>query len=354
MLPSKPSLQSGRLIILGFGGIGNHLMLIPTIRSLKQSNPQLKINLVVPSKICSEIFEPDPDIEKILIINIKKKDGFFYYFYVGRLLKALKPDAVMAAAGTDPVVGSLLSFLSGASQRIGEDWRGRAFLYTHKLKANQSDSELEQNIRLANFLSVTNGPHTLQFYLSKDETDDAQRWLMKMDIPPGATLLGIHPGCGKQQEWKRWEIEKFIAVAKEMANKDNVWIIFFFGPDENDLISSVQNADILSAVICKDTGSIRKTAAIIGCCSLFLSNDSGLRHIAFSLGVSSVGIFGPTSQAKNYINEENHKALSLKNIACSPCHYTRWFLACEEVQPCLKNLSAKHVISSLSELLNKN
>ena len=342
------------MIILGFGGIGNHLMLIPTIRSLKQSNPQLKINLVVPSKICSELFEADPDIERILIINIRKKDRLVRYFRVGRLLKELRPDAVMAAAGTDPVVGSLLSFLSGASQRIGEDWRGRAFLYTLKLEANQNDSELEQNMRLARFLSITSEPHALHLYLSKDETNDARQWLAKMDIPPEAILLGIHPGCGKQQEWKRWEIEKFVAVAKEMARRDNVWIIFFFGPDENDLISSVQNADIASAVICKDTGSIRKTAAIIGCCSVFLSNDSGLRHIAFSLGVSTVGIFGPTSQAKNYINKENHKALSLENFACSPCHYTRWFLACGGGQPCLKNLSVEHVIASLSELLSEN
>jgi heptosyltransferase-2 len=166
--------------------------------------------------------------------------------------------------------------------------------------------------------------------------------------------LGIHPGCGREQEWKRWEIDRYVRVSKAITERDNVWSIFFFGPDEDDLIPSVTAGDAGAAVIYLGKGSIRKTAAIIGCCDLFLSNDSGLRHIAVAMGVRSIGIFGPTSIEKNSLGGDKHKAVFQENIVCRPCHYTRWWLACGDERPCLRLISPNDLVTVLLEILSQH
>ena len=343
-----------QLVVLGFGGIGNHLMLVPVMTCLKQSHPELKVNVVVPSGSCAELLTKNPDIASVSVMDIGRINGVARYFRAGRALSALKPDVVLAAAGTDPVAGSLISFFSGAPLRVGEDWKGRGFLYTHKIKAKQTISELQQNVSLAKFLGGKAMPSLPLLYLSADEVEEGRRWIGQQKIPAEAKILGIHPGCGREQEWKRWEIDRYIRVSKEITTRDNVWSIFFFGPDEDDLISSVEAADAGAAVIYRGKGSIRKTAAIIGCCDLFLSNDSGLRHIAVALDVRSVGIFGPTSIEKNSLGGDKHRAVFQENVVCRPCHYTRWWLACGDERPCLRLISANDLVTVLLEMLSQH
>jgi len=344
---SKKSIKLKRMIILGFGGIGNHLMLDPAIRCLKIAYPELIIHIVTSSNACAEVLKNNPNISSLSVMNISNMINLSDYFHAGKALKLKKPDAVLAASGMNPVAGSWISFLSRAPIRIGEDWKGRGFLYTHKMKINSLLSEVERNLALIKLLGISTRIISPKLYLTKDEIDEARKWLSKFKIPAGTKLLGIHPGSSKKQEWKRWGIEKFAEVAKKIAKIRKVRSIFFFGPEESDLMEVIEKAGIDSAIIVKGKGSIRKTAAIISCCHLFLSNDSGLRHIAGALGVRTVGIFGPTSVVKNHFGGETHKIILKKNVLCSPCHYTRWWLSCGGERPCLRLVSADKVVNLL-------
>jgi len=351
VFPHAPQKKTERLVILGFGGIGNHLMLTPALRCLKRTHPKLNIHVVATSKVCAEVLQENPAIESVSVVNIGKMNRLSQYFRAGQGIRRLKPHAVLAPAGTNPVAGSLISFFSGASLRIGEDWKGRGFLYTHRIQVNLDICEVEQNIELAKFLHISPEPVFPHLYLTKDEINEAHQWLSEFKIPAGTKLLGIHPGSGKEQEWKRWGIEKFAEVAKRIATARKVRPIFFFGPEENDFIEVIEKADIGSAIIVKGNGSIRKTAAIISCCHLLLSNDSGLRHIAQALGVRTVGIFGPTSVVKNDLRGETNKIIVQENVLCAPCHYTGWWLACGEQRPCLRLISPDRVVSLVLGLL---
>ncbi len=341
-----------KLIILGFGGIGNHLMLCPAIRCLKGSDPGYNINVVVPSQVCADLLSSNQDISSLFVMNIGEMDSLAKYIRAGKRLRKFLPEAVLVASGSDPVAGSLISFFSGARIRIGEDWKGRGFLYTHKIKADQSASELDQNIALAKFFNITIPPGFPKVYLYQDEISKAVQWISEKGISSNTKILGIHPGCGKQQKWKRWGIENYIKVVKEITKKTDAKVIFFCGPDDNDLIPLIESADISSVFICKSNGSVRNTAAIISLCSLFLSNDSGLRHIAVALGVSTIGIFGPTSLSKNFLGAENHMVVFQENVACRPCHYKRWWLACGDSRPCLEMITVERLVIILVQKLS--
>jgi len=351
LIKFSPGRKPKRIIILAFGGIGNHLMLTPAINNLKNSFPKINLHLVATSVVSARVLQNNKSIDSMSISNIGSMDKLSKWILKGYELRTLKPDAVIAAAGTDPVVGSIISFVSGARFRIGEDWHGRGFLYTHKLDANSKISEIEQNNRLISLMGAKTHICDPLIYLKEGELSDGGKWIEKQEFPDNVRIIGIHPGSGKSQIWKRWDIKKYIEVIKKIEKLQDVRILVFLGPEENDLFEHLKNENSNSTKLINEIDSIRKIAAIISHCNCFLSNDSGLRHIASALGIKTIGIFGPTSIKKNHYGNDLHKIIFNKNAICSPCHYTSWFLACGSLRPCLEFINPDEAAQTLFDNL---
>lgn len=73
----------------------------------------------------------------------------------------------------------------------------------------------------------------------------------------------------------------------------------FYGPGETE---KQMAAPVLALPGATDAGgrfSLAETAAMLGQCSLFVGNDSGLMHLAAAAGTPTLGLFGP-SRASEY------------------------------------------------------
>jgi ADP-heptose:LPS heptosyltransferase len=293
----------------------------------------------------------NPDIDQISVKNFTKSKHLKKIFRLGRSLRAERPNIFLAAAGTDPLVGSIIAFLSGAKIRIGENWKGRGFLYTHYLNVNYNVTEKDQNINLIKQLNIPAKQSLPKIYLTDFEKEAAENWLFSIKKNVEAKILGIHPGSGKGQSWKRWNINNFIKVGKTIAKQKKAIVVFFFGPDDRNLRNKAEKELLGSSIIINGNDGIRETAAKISCCDIFFSNDSGLRQIAVALNINTIGIFGPTSIKKNFLYDEKHKIIHDKSVYCSPCHYTKWWLNCNGKRPCLNRISVKIALDCINNLL---
>ena len=63
--------------------------------------------------------------------------------------------------------------------------------------------------------------------------------------------------------------------------------------------------------------NLKNAAAIIKKCSLFISNDTGLMHIAEAMDVPVIDILGWADFLSGPYYEENKKLIASKNL---PCH----------------------------------
>jgi heptosyltransferase-2 len=95
---------------------------------------------------------------------------------------------------------------------------------------------------------------------------------------------------------------------------------------------------------------IRTTAALIGKCSLFLSNDSGLMHVAAAAGVRTIGIFGPTDHVRTAPRGRGNLVVR-RGISCSPCFSIRKVgqkIRCiHEKRICLTDLLPENVMDEI-------
>ena len=66
------------------------------------------------------------------------------------------------------------------------------------------------------------------------------------------------------------------------------------GSDEAQLASALCDALVVPVMHVAGTQPLMHSAALLSRCSLLISNDSGLMHMATALQVPVVAIFGPT------------------------------------------------------------
>lgn len=341
-----------RLLVLGSGGIGNHLMLCPVIMDIRRAFPELYIHLVVSSNACADLLTSQKGLfDDFSVMNISQMSSRRQWITVARELKRTRPDVVMAAAGTEPVRGSLIALLSGAGIRIGEQWRGRAMFYTHTVPAAATVSETRQNQNLAAFLGVKPGAAFYHLAFSPAEKAAAQQVLRQLTGTSELKIVGVHAGSGREQQWKRWPFDNFLQTAHFLVASETVRVVFFIGPDEAALRDKIVGAGSGRILVSHADTRLRAAAAMIGCCDVFLSNDSGLLHIASALGVKTVGLFGPTSVSKNWTGRDTDAFIRVENIMCSPCHYTRWWLACGQSRPCLSKIRPEDVAVKVKSML---
>src|SRR5262249_7274003 len=137
-------------------------------------------------------------------------------------------------------------------------------------------------------------------------------------LKPGT--VGLHPGCKPGWPWKKWhgfeELARAlpsVVITGTEADRDNhdtyFKRAFDWPPHAIDYTGSL---------------SIEDTAALLEQCAAFVSNDSGLMHLAVAVGTPTFGVFGLTSPLREAIPASKMISLT-KGLACEPaCRRQPW------------------------------
>lgn len=168
----------------------------------------------------------------------------------------------------------------------------------------------------------------------------------------GGKTIGIHSGCfGGVWEKKQWGGFSRL-IGGLLANDFHV---VNFGVQKEDITPNGLFAPEVNLEHYEDlagTCNLPETIMEMLECDYFISNDSGLMHIADALGIPTIGIFGPTLVVKNRpINKNSLVIQATKGWkeGCIPCQYTPNFKNCESNE-CLKNISADFVFDQFLKL----
>ena len=172
----------------------------------------------------------------------------------------------------------------------------------------------------------------------------------KFPINSLAPRIGFHPGSGIDlgKNVKRWPIMQFAQLADMLARKYGAEICVFGGPEESQLIHSMIS-NMTEHANSFTNQNIQETAALISCCDVFVSNDSGLMHIAAAMKVPVIGIFGPTLWWKNSPWGTPHMIVRC-DMSCAPC-YKLSGVSCRD-QKCLSEITVKDVFDAVNTLLS--
>lgn len=103
-------------------------------------------------------------------------------------------------------------------------------------------------------------------------------------------IVLLHPGAGAR--WKRWPLGHFRALAQALRG-DGLAVHWSVGPADDDLRAALHASGIGAPELWPDL-DLPRYAAALARCSLVVSGDTGVAHLAALLGVPQVALFGPT------------------------------------------------------------
>ena len=175
--------------------------------------------------------------------------------------------------------------LSGARRRVGYAKPGWGRLLTDAIAF--ADSDLQKKDAWLRLLEPFGGPREIEIPalgVSSDEQLWATEFLRTNGADPSNLLVAIHPGASVPA--KRWPIERFAEVARDLGARKNVDVLAFIEPEGYG--SAMAGVDgVIPAQV-----ELRQMIALLSRCDLLVCNDSGPMHIAGALGVPTVAIFG--------------------------------------------------------------
>ncbi|MFC2061474.1 lipopolysaccharide heptosyltransferase II [Elusimicrobiota bacterium] len=333
-----------KILAISTTGIGNMVLYTPVLKTLRAWYPDARITLLCGSSAAAEVVRGSNMTDDIWVLD---KSDFLNYIKVLHKAKREKFDTVITSYLDKSLKVAVFSWLTGAEKRVGYDSGPQKIFFNHKAQVSERIHEVQQNLNLLkHFDSEKNVIVNTEFFLEEKYNDFAAK-----HIKTTTFLFGFHPGSGTDiggNTLKRWPAGKYAEVANMLIKKFDSQVIIFGGPEEKYLGSIMAEKMVREPLDMTGKLSIKETAALIKRCSLFISNDSGLMHIAASFGIPVAAVFGPTLYWKNYPWGTKHKIIR-KELDCSPC-YQFHSINCKYAR-CLEEIEVNEVFEACLELI---
>lgn len=347
--------QISRILIIMMGGIGDMILLTPALKALRKAYPSSTLSFLLGPYGAEKVIEGSDLINGKIIFDPEKYKGVKGKIKLIQELRKENFHLSITSTGTNPIKSGLLCYLARIKNRLGEDIGGKGFFYNLKVPFHPESHCVESNLRMLQKLGIKADDKRTYIYRSSEDKYFAQKIFVEHHLE-GKRLIGIHPGSGVHQAWfRRWPKERFARLADGMIDKYKATVMIFGGDDEVSLACEIKALMNSNPILMAGKTTLTQAAALIEKCRLFISNDSGLMHVACAVHTPVIGLYGPT----NYKRTGPHLDSAIiirKELDCSPC-YKELFkggkVKCKRLD-CFKFITVEDVFEAVKSLMEKN
>ncbi|MBA3036114.1 MAG: lipopolysaccharide heptosyltransferase II [Desulfobacterium sp.] len=307
------------ILIRATNWVGDAVMTLPALEAVRENFPSARITVLARPWV-APLFENHPAVNDVLIFQ--KHDSFIKDLAeIKSLIESIKEKQFdLALLFQNAFEAAIIAYLGGIKYRVGFDSDGRGLLLTHAIKRTNEIFKIHQveyYLSILKALGYTAESRNPAIHIAEDVLAKADNLLKLNGINEDDFLLGFAPGAIFGNA-KKWPPERFAEIGDLAAQRWGAKTIIMGSKKEQYIGSIVTGLMRYNPVDFCGTTSLEEAIAIISRCNFFLSNDSGLMHVAAALGVPTLAIFGSTDHVAT--GPRGPKTRILKhNIDCAPC-----------------------------------
>lgn len=290
-----------KILALCLPGMGDTLMFTPTLTALKRKMPNAEVTALTMLAPTANILRGNPDVNRIIHVDFLEGPRSRSLTALVRLRRE-RFDASLMAFPSFRRAYHVVAFLAGAKRRIAHRFARGLWMQAHVLNTDlvpSSDDRhnVENNLDLLTPLGVMpHDPSSLRIVLPLSEAERAwaDAYCSAQGINPKRTV-GMHPGSihYRYSPLRRWPPDRFAALTRRLGTAGFTSLIFE-GPSEQGIGERIRRTgDPGVNVLAKN--EIHRDAALIQRLAAFVSNDSGLLHVAAAVGTPTVTIYATTN-----------------------------------------------------------
>ncbi|MBU4208531.1 MAG: lipopolysaccharide heptosyltransferase II [Proteobacteria bacterium] len=338
-----------RILIRATNWVGDAIITTPAIRAVRKNFPEAKISLLAKPWV-APIFYNNPYIDNILLYDAAgKHKGLSGIPRLSRELR--KKNFDIAILFQNAFEAALIAFWAGIPNRLGYNTDARSLLLTHCIRlkpAMKRVHQIDYYLGILEGASLKSDGRQLTLVVTDEERKHTEEILAKHGITGEDRLIGINPGAVFGSA-KRWFPERYATLGVRLQEYSGARIAIFGGPGEKALgqyISELMESRCVN--FCGKT-SLREAIALIERCQLFITNDSGLMHVAAALDTPQIAIFGSTDYVTTRPSSPKSQIIRVP-VPCSPCLKPD----CPIDHRCMKNITVEMVYDAAVKLLMEN
>ena len=244
-------------------GIGDQIIFLPYIHAISNKFKNSVSLLAKENSRASDLFAQDARIDEIITLE-KNMDGIKGIFKLSRELKKKKFDKI---------------FIFNSSLR-------------YYIVAKLSGIKTIKQYPL--FLKKDNIVHTAKIFtesITNTIVSTKPNLIFKKKNNLDKNFKHICLGISSSGPTKRWNINNYIKLAREISKKKKCKFYLAGGEKDADLIKIFKETDIGKNTLSFEKMSIKESLGYISACDLYIGNDTGWSHISVALNIKAITIF---------------------------------------------------------------
>jgi ADP-heptose:LPS heptosyltransferase len=292
------------LVIRQHNELGDMLCAVPLLRALRQRFPGAFIGLVA-SPVNYEVMLHHPFVDEVILYDkfrlLRAPTRIFTFL---RKLRERHYDlAIVPSTVSMSFTSDAMAYLCGARYRVGAgSLNGIENVSSHffnlpvrpEWKPEASVHETERNLEFVRCIGIDTDDLSIVIALTDEEKRFAEEFISK-HLREKKTAIGFHPGAGIVPN--RWPAERFAHVAARLSAELNGLVVITCGPLDHAPVQRMIQALSCDFVLVSDM-SIRRVAAIIDHLSLYITNDTGLMHVASATSARVLALMRPSKPSQ--------------------------------------------------------
>ena len=296
--------------------IGDCVMFTPAFDNIINYYNDIEIT-IFGSSASIELIKKHPKVVKTLTIDSKNKFSYKTFAHLGSF------DVFFSFR--ESIRAKIIKFIFSATNK---------YQYSHAKYPKRH--QVEKYVDFVNDCLNTNSvPGSLSCYLTNSKNKGVSR------------ILGINPGASYGSA-KRWYPEQFAKIAIELSTDFDIML---FGSENElefakEIESNLVRNNISNYLNLAGKTSISELTNYISNLDIFITGDTGPMHLAASLKIPTIALFGPTNPIETSQWKNPHSVIIKKDLECQPCMKRTCPL---KHHNCMKLIEAREVIDSIAE-----
>lgn len=344
-----------RILLVQFADIGDLILTTPAIRALREALPDAHLALLTSSHSAPVIGN------MALVDEMITFDRTQFNFSKALLtLDNLRQIGSLRKGRYDTVIYfhhftlklgtpkfALIGLVTGAKRRIGLQ-NGNGWFLTESIldEGFGAKHQAQYWLDLVGLLGADTQPQPAQMTTAA---------ITGIDIPEKSGVrVVIHPGSGGYSLARRWSPESFAQVADTLHNEHNAQIILIGTPDDDT--AAVKAAMQHEPLDLTGKTSLGQIATLLKDTDLYIGADSGVMHIAATIGTPLVAIFGPSNHEAYGPWTPHSPSIVIRSAPeCSPCSYVGHGIGLRHgcaARTCMRMVTPEQVIDAANAVLN--
>ena len=332
-----------RIGVIHLNQIGDLVFSLPLLKALKDQAPGSEVHSILRPHL-RELLSASPFVDRL----ISRKRGLKNQIDLLGELRRQKYDLLVTLSNSTECL--LLAGLSGARLKAGfSNWPW--------------DLGLDVKEKVEGHHGWYNNAKLLRRMKIDIRKDDYVGLLVlppRESPEPGGPhpekVVVISPGASLRRRVKAWEEKKFGELIVRLKERYDLHPMIVGGPEDREVIDQVigfvkemdRGGTVTSIPNLAGKLSLKDLCYLLKGASLFVGVDSGIMHLASSLDIPVVGIFGPSDPF--YVAPQNARSAIVREegMDCVPC-----YLKGCEARECMKRIKVEKVFEACERLLNR-